>query len=413
MASFTTYKNLKKPEVNGDIDQWGNYLNQSIDTLDTDLNDKDRYIKKYVKNESGGTLNAGTVVKFVGDTGTESTLKQSDLLTIENIDSLTDNPFGVIIGNQFSTTETSLPQNIANNAFGYIVKEGRVYLPLTILTDSTGITAGDDVYSTDSGTLTLTNTGMLIGKVLEVDGSSGFIMYVNLAGGSGGSGSGSGVNVGTPEQLNSLNIDGAINAIDTDIELYHDGTINYAENIIITIKNDNVSGALINISCHNGTINNDDYILYNTIIGSNEVIDLMLPVLTSSDYISIKSNQTDVKFKISGSLVGNSKWERVGSIDIDGTTNTIDTDILVATAATDYLINYIICNKTSENVLTNVGIISSGGTIANNYITNDTLTANETIFDDTMRGFGSTNSDELYFKSDTTDVNIILYGIKR
>jgi len=269
---------------------------------------------------------------------------------VKYIDSISDTPIGVAVA------------NIANGANGYLMQRGR--MTITGL-DTTLATVGDAVYSNTSGNLTLTPTNLQIGQVLTL--ALNGVIYVNIAGV--GSGGGSGVT-----QYTSVALAEGATGIDNDL-------------------------------CY--VVETDTFYRYES--AASTFTDNNKHVLSTGD-------------------AGNTRWlaiagnyhysdyagtARLAAEDIDGTTNAIDTNILLyQLPALRYCEELVVSVVNRNNVTVDIRLahVDNGGigALANeDYIYYDvTLQPLETKWITVCAG----PADSIMMRSDTTDVTFKAEG---
>jgi len=269
---------------------------------------------------------------------------------VKYVDSISDTPIGVAVA------------NIADGANGYLMQRGR--MTITGL-DTTLATVGDAVYSNASGNLTLTPTNMMIGQVLTL--ALNGVIYVNIAGV--GSGGGSGVT-----QYTSVALAEGATGVDNDL-------------------------------CY--VVETDSFYRYES--AASTFTDNNKEVLSTGD-------------------AGNTRWLAVGGAyhyknysgtgrlaaeDIDGTTNAIDTNILLyQVPALRYVEEAVIkiCNRNNFTITIRLAHIDNGGigALANeDYIYYDVeLQPYETKY--TWLSMGP--ADSILMRSDTTNVTFKVDG---
>ena len=224
-------------------------------------------------------------------------------------------------------------------------------------------------------------------------------------------GDGSSGNIGTPIRLNSLNIDGTTNLINTDIELL--ASTNSYKDVILTICNQTASpincmaahivGALASITPQ-------DYLCGGTEILANETKAISIPYLNSGETIMVRSDSIDTTFKLTAIQTTTVEGSRLGSIDIDGVINPIDTNLVLHTFGSPYFgVSYLVCNRNSADV--NVKVAHIDGGIGS--LTIDDFEASEVESNSSkayVLGQYYSLGDTFSFQSNTSETNIILYG---
>ena len=229
---------------------------------------------------------------------------------------------------------------------------------------------------------------------------------------------GASVNVfGSPGNIAREYIDGSVNAIDTNITLVDTTTIHYEE-VDVAITNTNSINVIVSFWHIDGAasaIADEDILLYNVTLEANETKKIIIPGLEVGHSLICKADTIGVNFMIAGREQTAPKVKRLGAITIDGTTNTIDTNIEVVTSAKDYTeIKLFICNRNSTTcALYSIYNIDSDDIAdiedEDVIISDDTILPNELLWDvDFIRDFPDNNM--ITFSSDIVDVNIIVYG---
>lgn len=226
-------------------------------------------------------------------------------------------------------------------------------------------------------------------------------------------------------KVNSIDIDGITNTINTNIALNTFSNIQFPKNIKIIIVNRNFASAKVRIAHIDGalgSIANEDYIFYDTLILPKETKEILIPGAAPNDTIMVRSDITSVNFVLTcNMLTTNHKIKRLSALDIDGSLKLINTDYSSFTTALAEFANLVfyVCNRNLSSVcITRIAAIDSTNTIGNSvspglddYILYDhVIVENETQSHDNVINFG--NSKTLSFRSDTANVNIIVYGRK-
>lgn len=232
-----------------------------------------------------------------------------------------------------------------------------------------------------------------------------------------GSGSGEGAS-GNPKRLACKTIDGSINAINTNIALVTVANNVFEHSCSLFIYNNSSSVATIRVA-HIvnggvGAITPKDYLIYDAQVLGNESLILQIDSLSDNDTLMIRSDVINVNFVLSGSEDSlRFQDARLGSIDIDGSTNVVDTDYEVFTSAYPTNdVSFIVCNRSSSNYpIVKIAYIDSNdiGDIADeDYILDIPLQPNETKV--LSLGLNMAVDNMISFKSDSASVNIIAYG---
>jgi hypothetical protein len=236
--------------------------------------------------------------------------------------------------------------------------------------------------------------------------------------GSGGDSASSGaLDYGTPATIGKEYIDGSTNAIDTNITLV-DTTTSHYEEVDISIVNTNNFNCTFTIAHVDGAIGalaDDDYLCQNETILANETKPIPLPCLEVGHSLMVRANKTGINFIVKGRTITNPKVKRIGSVDIDGSTNAVSTNIEVVTSAINYTeLSLYVCNRNSTEASlysiynvdsTDIGDLADEDVV----IYEDTLLPNELFYDiDLIRDFPT--GEMVTFSSDIEDVNIIAYA---
>lgn len=116
---------------------------------------KQRNLHLIVINKTGGALNAFKVVRSTGYDDDNTCIK------VAAVNSYTVKAIAI------------LPEGINNDAVGYALRFGAIEVTGF---DTSGASLGDPVYSDDSGNLTLTETDLIVGRVLKLD-ANGVIFF--------------------------------------------------------------------------------------------------------------------------------------------------------------------------------------------------------------------------------------------
>jgi len=185
-------------------------------------------------------------------------------------------------------------------------------------------------------------------------------------------------------RIGALDIDGTTNAVDTNITLYTVPASTYPRKVRINITNRNSgTDALVRLAHHEGSVGNEDYILYDVSLTPSETKSIEIDGMIPGDILMIRSNVTDVTF-VATSEVYTAKDSpvKIGAVDPSATTNTT----LVSTDASTHYedISISICNRDSANPASvRVALVDStsiGNLAVEDYIMFDTtIAANESL----------------------------------
>lgn len=340
-----------------------------------------------VYNNSGGVIAQYKVVEVTGVDGTRPTVRA--------ITSTSNRPVGILTTSLNDTT------------MGYVLRQG--VLQVTGF-DTTLSAIGSKVYSDATGSLTLTTTSVEVGVVLTLNANG--TIYLNIGGGGGGA---AGAPSGEPLRIRlaAADIDGAINLINTDISLYSTPALSSTLNNSVVITNRNnatVKVRLAHVDGAIGSVVNADYIFYDGLLQPYEVKPVEVPGMAASDSILVRSDTTNVNFKISGfetPTLENLKRVAAYNIAVADTNEQV-----VSLGANTANLKFFICNKNASNPATiRLALIDGAlGALANEdySLYEEVITAGET------RGFeleeGLSLGGTVMLRASLTDINIVLYG---
>lgn len=214
--------------------------------------------------------------------------------------------------------------------------------------------------------------------------------------------------------LGAETIDGTTNAIDTNIALYTVPTSSSAiynnisicnrNNSTVSIRLAHIDGALISIA-------DADYILYDVTFLPNEKKNIYIPGMEADDTILIRSDTTDVTFRITGiERSSASSVKRVAAYDISSA-ETNESAMLTTSKLSN--LQYYICNRNASNSVTIRAALIDANTVVSlsdeDYVLyEETLTAGEAKGYDLGEGLLSAHT--FMLRSSRTDVNIVIYG---
>lgn len=209
----------------------------------------------------------------------------------------------------------------------------------------------------------------------------------------------------------------AIAAVDTNEALYTVPAATYIRNPKLYITNTNggltakvrvahVDGAI-------GALANEDYVLYDDYFLPNETKIIELDGMIATDTIVIRSSQLLVNFDLTGEvLTVDVNMKRVDAIDIDGTTNVVNTDYVAWLTTRACKVNVIVCNRNGGDVAeVQVAYVDSnviGGITAKDrkYFT---LDVNQSLFLELDMNIA--NDKVISFRSSLANVNCLVYTV--
>jgi hypothetical protein len=233
--------------------------------------------------------------------------------------------------------------------------------------------------------------------------------YIGTTGGSGGTPTGEPLAI----RLAAEEIDGTTNAIDTDISLYQvpGGSSVIAGSVVITNRNaSTVSVRVAHVDGAIGSVANADYIFYDVPLVGYETKTISIPGMEASDSILVRSDTTDVNFKLSGLYAATvSAIKRIAAYNVA----VADTNEQVINLSSDTAnLKVYICNKDSSNTaVIRLALIDGAlGALADEdySLYNEYLSPLETKAYQLGEGLSSGNT--IMIRSDDTDINIVVYG---
>lgn len=256
-------------------------------------------------------------------------------------------------------------------------------------------------------------------RFVSTDDGDDFIDYRTVRGApSGGTSSGSGaLDYGTPTNIGREYIDGSTNAKDTDITIV-DTTTSHYEEVDVVCVNTNPTMAVVRMAHIPGAVSAlgvDDYLWYEVDVLPNESKNFVIPGFELGHSIMVRSSAEDVNFLVTGRLITAPTVKRLGSIDIDGTTNAVSTNIEVVTSLVNYTeLIFQICNR-NGGTASKFYVYKVDSTSIGDLADEDLLFSGEVVdfyetitFDDFSRDFPLNNM--ITFQSEEENVNIIVYG---
>jgi len=207
-------------------------------------------------------------------------------------------------------------------------------------------------------------------------------------------------------------IDGAGNAIDTDISLYTVSASTYTRPVNITATNRNNAVVRIRIAHVDGAIGavaNEDYLDYDIEMQPYESKEITIKGMEAADTILVRSDTTDVNFIAEGQEFSSDGAKRLAAVTVVADTNTA---LYVATGNVDE-IEIVACNKDSVNSA-NIRIALIDGALGtwadeHNLRYEEILLKNESVhysFD--RRSLRNTHT--IGVRSTNANVNFIFYG---
>ena len=245
---------------------------------------------------------------------------------------------------------------------------------------------------------------------------------------SGGAGSGlPSTYAGLNTRLASKDIDGVINAINTDISLIAIPGGQYYRQCKLVIVNRNPG--LVNIRLAHSPIGaavaDDDYIYYDHELAGNETIEVDIDGLIPTNEIIVRSDTTNVGFLLTGKQYPSVGNRRLNSLEIDGVINLTNTDYVahLTAAGETGIVGFMVCNRNAGiDAYVRVAITDSnaGGAVQggvpgldlqiDDYVLYDALVSQlDTLFFPTDICLSENNL--LTIRSDTDDVDIQIWGI--
>lgn len=217
--------------------------------------------------------------------------------------------------------------------------------------------------------------------------------------------------VGTPARYGALNVDGAINLINTDLSLFT--SAGYLRDVKITACNRTTSTVKIRVAHIDGAIgaiNDADYLYYDIALFPKETKVVNIDGMSSSDTVLVRSDTTNVTF----SAIGQVMSEDFGYRRLAATTVVADTDTLLYTATgLIETITICACNKDYVNsAYIRVAIIDStliGALSVEDYILYDELLIPNEFKPYNLQMDLPTNY-SIGVRSTNANVNFISYG---
>jgi len=212
---------------------------------------------------------------------------------------------------------------------------------------------------------------------------------------------------GTPIRLATLNIA----TINTNTTLYTVPAGNFIRNATLTAVNKNNLNAKIRIAHSLGSVQNKDYICYDLALNSKKQLNFSLNGISENEIITVYSNRADVNFVLTGGrLTTNPKEGKLSALDIDGTVNLTNADY-IAYSANGSIISFFVCNRSGSLARVRAALIDGAiGTLS----TDEYILYEEDIKSNESRTFdlklNMANGHSLTFRSDTANVNIVVYG---
>jgi len=323
--------------------------------------------------------------------------------TTGTIDDLANATYtGFVFNGAGAVTLTGLVAASDSKELAIINNTGNV---LTVADEDAGSVAANRILTGTASDLSL------------IDGASIQLIYDEtnsrwrILGGTGGT---PGTPSGTPLaiRLAAMEIDGAVNAINTDRSLYTVAALSSVLAGSVTITNRNTTGVSVRVAHVPGaigTVGADDYIYYNVSLLAKETQAIEIPGMAASDSILVRSDTVDVSFKLHGLFTATvENIQRIASHDI-AVINTNETVIsLVSNTAN---MKYYICNRNSASTATVQMALIDGaiGTLADeDWNLEDTFSPGEVKSYDLGEGLALGGT--VAFRSDTLNVNILLYG---
>ena len=279
--------------------------------------------------------------------------------------------------------------------------------PLSINDEDVGSAAANRITTGTGSALTLVDTASIR---LEYEETS---QRWRVIGGTGG---------GTPApptgdplaiRLAALEVDGAVNLIDTDLSLYQVAALSsvLAGSVVITNRNAaSVNVRVAHVDGAIGAVANADYITYDGMLLPYETKVFEIPGMAASDSILVRSDTVDVNFKFSGFFtVTVEALKRIAAYNV-AVINTNEQVVSLVNNTANF--KFYLCNKNATTSATvRIALIDGAlGTWADedNSLNEEILTSGETRSYKLGEGLALGGTVGIY--SSSTDVNIILYG---
>lgn len=220
---------------------------------------------------------------------------------------------------------------------------------------------------------------------------------------------------GSPTIIATKEIDGATNSTDTDVSLYAATNVNIKK-AKLYVYNANSSTANVRVAHVDGAagaLSNEDYILYDVAVTQYETVILNIEGIADGHTLVVRSDTTDVNFKLSGTVyVDAVEEQRLGSIDIDGTTNTVDTNKSLHTTSSSTKGIYIVAmNRGASTAEIQIALLDDttiGNVTDADWVIRQTLTAKQHVVYSLDLDLNA--SSMIIVRSGTAGVNFLAYG---
>lgn len=222
----------------------------------------------------------------------------------------------------------------------------------------------------------------------------------------------------TNTKFSSLDIDGVINLINTNVSLFVIPASIFPTNLKVLCINKNVSSAKVRIAHIDGaigTLSNEDYLFYDALLLPGETKEIIIPGAFTGDTFMVRSDTTLVSFVLSSELRLVSSYKRIAAFDIDGATNLINTNygILTTTGSQNTDFQYVVCNRNSADVCSYRLALIDGATVSSlgndDYILwEELILESESQMSDNF--LHANGNKTIMFRSDKKNINIVVYG---
>ena len=344
--------------------------------IESEIADVKKGNKALFNNDSGSQINQYRLVKVVDDDAT------SGIASIEYISSFDDKIAGFALA------------NIADGADGDCLIRGRVAVTGF---DCSGASKEDKVYSDASGNLTLVETDLEVGQVLDT--LTNGVVYINIGAGAGGSG----LLDGTDKRLGVARISSA----DTDTDIYSPAS-GYAVGVKVVIFNDNTSGvAKVDLYNRDGVKADEDTLLPSiSIAAQSEPITVLLSGIKSTETLTARSDTTNVNFAAFGQEVTSDKGAYcVGRHDI----SVVDTDEDLVAFTDENQCDITVCNRNAAETATVLIKVTDGASAADeDKVYSSQILPNQSKV--IALDFNVANTYKVVVQSDVTGVNFQAYA---
>jgi len=230
----------------------------------------------------------------------------------------------------------------------------------------------------------------------------------------GPTGGGASTVASTPKRLGAIDIDGAVNLVNTDYVLYTVPAGSYALSAFVVVCNRNAALATTVRIAHSvaGPLNNEDYIFYDVDVLAYESKFISIPGMSAGDYITVRADTSDTDFMIRGfEDVGTAPVQRIAALATDiGTRNTDLQAYLSTQDSSD--VKYYICNHNGA-LATRVRVAHIDDVVVGSLLPEDYELYEEELVATESRGYCTglqmSANQTLMFRADEADVNIVVY----